>query len=197
MSGSLHLLGADHPAGKHEHVDLLLGNGKLLRLRDPRRFGALLWTEGDALRHPLLSHLGPEPLGDAFDGTHLFRSSRGRRSAIKNLIMDGRIVAGVGNIYANEALFTARIHPERPAGRIGPERFQRLAAAIKQVLVNALTEGGTTLRDFVREDGLPGYFQLRLDVYGRSGQPCHVCGTPIRQVRIGQRSSFYCGHCQR
>jgi formamidopyrimidine-DNA glycosylase len=197
MSGSLHLLGADHPAGKHEHVDLLLGNGKLLRLRDPRRFGALLWTEGDALRHPLLSHLGPEPLGDAFDGTHLFRSSRGRRSAIKNLIMDGRIVAGVGNIYANEALFTARIHPGRPAGRIGPERFQRLAAAIKQVLVNALTEGGTTLRDFVREDGLPGYFQLRLDVYGRSGQPCHVCGTPIRQVRIGQRSSFYCGHCQR
>ena len=197
MSGSLQVLPSGHPAGKHDHLDLVLASGRMLRLRDPRRFGALLWSEGDPLEHPLLSDLGPEPLSDAFDGDYLYRLCRGRRAAIKTLIMDSRVVVGVGNIYANEALFAAGIHPARASGRISRARCGRLATAIKQVLDAAVAEGGTTLRDFVREAGQPGYFALRLRVYGRMGQPCPACGEPIRHQRIGQRSSFFCPRCQR
>lgn len=197
MSGSLRLLPAGLPAEKHDHLDLVLNQGQMLRLRDPRRFGALLWTTEDPLGHPLLRALGPEPLGENFDGATLYRASRGRRSAIKALIMDSKVVVGVGNIYANEALFAARVHPAHPAGRIGHERCARLAAVIQQVLTEAVTQGGTTLRDFLREDGRPGYFAQRLQVYGRAGEPCPSCGAPIEQQRIGQRSSFYCPRCQR
>jgi formamidopyrimidine-DNA glycosylase len=196
MSGSLRILPPGTPAGIHDHLDLLFADC-LLRLRDPRRFGAVLWTRQPVERHPLLHHLGPEPLSDAFDGDHLYRQSRNRRTAVKNLIMDGRVVVGVGNIYANEALFLSGIHPNRPCGRIALARYQRLADTIKQVLQAAIAQGGTTLRDFQQEDGNPGYFAQQLQVYGREGKACTHCGATIRQRRIGQRSSFYCSNCQR
>lgn len=197
MSGSLQVLPVGRPAGKHDHLDLVLSNGRMLRLRDPRRFGALLWSEADPLQHSLLRDLGPEPLSDDFDGDYLYGVCGGRRASIKTLIMDSRVVVGVGNIYANEALFVAGIHPARESGRISRVRCGKLATAIKQVLDAAVAEGGTTLRDFVREAGQPGYFALQLQVYGRAEQPCPACGEPIRQERIGQRSSFFCTRCQR
>jgi len=197
MSGNLRILPCDSPPGKHDHVDIVLGNGKCLRLHDPRRFGAVLWTRDDPLRHPLLADLGPEPLEDGFDGACLFERSRGRTAPVKQFLMDNRVVVGVGNIYANEALFLAGIHPARAAGRIGRERYERLAQAIKQVLQEAIAQGGTTLRDFLASDGQPGYFSLYLRVYGRTGEPCPACGRPILQIQQGQRSTYYCGHCQR
>lgn len=197
MSGSLRIVAADSPAGKHDHVDIRFDDGRCLRLTDPRRFGALLWTTEPAEQHELLADLGPEPLDDAFDGEHLFHRSRGRRVAVKNFIMDSHVVVGVGNIYANEALFLAGIHPNRAAGRVSRERYARLAAAIKAVLTASIGMGGTTLRDFVGGDGKPGYFRQTLRVYDRAGAPCRTCGEPLRGVRIGQRSSFYCAHCQR
>lgn len=197
MSGSLRVVSRDAPVGKHDHVDIQLFNGQSLRLTDPRRFGALLWTTQDADQHELLVDLGPEPLSDAFDGTHLFNAARGRKLAIKHFIMNSHIVVGVGNIYANEALFMAGIHPTRPAGRIARERYDTLAVAIKQVLTASIKMGGTTLRDFVGGDGQPGYFKQTLRVYDRLGEPCLQCGAPIRGKRIGQRSSFYCVQCQR
>ncbi len=197
MSGSLRVLPASLPAEKHDHLDLVLDNGQCLRLRDPRRFGTVLWQEGDVSNHSLIRHLGPEPLEDDFDGALLHRLAGCRRVAVKNLIMDSKVVVGVGNIYANEALFLARIHPARACGRISKERYGRLAASIKQVLAAAIEQGGTTLRDFSSADGSPGYFALSLNVYGRAGDPCPGCGRPIRQSRIGQRSSFFCNHCQR
>jgi len=197
MSGSLRVLASDQPAEKHDHFDLVLDNGRCLRLRDPRRFGAVLWQTGEVSEHPLLRHLGPEPLSDAFNGALLRRVAVDRRVAVKNLIMDGKVVVGVGNIYANEALFMARIHPKRTSGRISAERYERLAQCIKQVLGSATEQGGTTLRDFSQADGSPGYFALSLNVYGREGEPCPACGQPIRQERIGQRSSFFCAHCQK
>ena len=197
MSGSLRVLPAGTPAGRHDHVDLELDSGQLLRLRDPRRFGAVLWTTEDPLRHRLLAELGPEPLTDAFDGERLYRLSRGRRGPVKTFIMDNHVVVGLGNIYANEALFRAHIHPLRAAGRIGRERYAKLAEAAKKVLTEAIAAGGTTLRDFTHEDGKPGYFRIELQVYGHTGKPCPACGAPIRQTVIGQRSSFYCPHCQR
>jgi len=196
MSGSLRVLPADVAPGPHDHVDLILDNGRCLRLRDPRRFGALLWITGPAEDHPLIRHLGPEPLEDGFDGSYLYSRSRSRRVAVKNFIMDARIVVGVGNIYANESLFLARIHPSRACGRISLERYRRLADEIKGVLRHAIGQGGTSLRDFVREDGNPGYFSLSLNVYGRANEPCPICGTPLSQRRIGQRSSFFCARCQ-
>jgi len=196
MSGSLRVISADISAGPHDHVDLLLGDGHCLRLRDPRRFGALLWTPENPLTHPLLAALGPEPLGAAFNGEWLFRHARGRRAPVKARLMDSRVVAGVGNIYANEALFLAGIHPARPAGRISPARYQRLADAVQEVLTQAITAGGTTLRDFVGSDGNPGYFSQRLQVYGREGLPCGVCGRSLRRRLIGQRSSYFCVRCQ-
>jgi len=197
MSGSLRVLPAATPALKHDHVDLVLNDGQCLRLRDPRRFGALLWCTGEAATHHLLEHLGPEPLGADFDGAWLWTAAQGRMTAVKNLIMDSRVVVGVGNIYASESLFLAGIHPQRPCNRISARRYERLAQTIRQVLNDAIAQGGTTLRDFSREDGSPGYFALALRVYGKTGEPCPVCGSPIRQKRIGQRSSFYCGRCQR
>jgi formamidopyrimidine-DNA glycosylase len=197
MSGSLRILGPDIPARKHDHFDLVFDNGKVLRLRDPRRFGAVLWTLDNPFVHPLLEALGPEPLDPAFDGAYLSGRARGRRVAIKNLIMDARVVVGVGNIYANEALFRAGIHPNRACNRIARARYIRLAEAVKLVLTEAIAQGGTTLRDFQQEDGRPGYFTQRLQVYGRADEPCPNCDTPIRTTVIGQRSAFFCNHCQR
>ncbi len=197
MSGSLRLVPRDTPIGKHDHVDILLDSGLSLRLTDPRRFGALLWTTEPADQHELLAALGPEPLSDAFDGTHLFNAAHARKLAVKNFIMDSHIVVGVGNIYASEALFIAGIHPTRPAGRISHARYVVLSLAIKSVLAASIKMGGTTLRDFVGGDGQPGYFKQTLRVYDRLDEPCRQCGTPIRRKRIGQRSSFYCVQCQR
>lgn len=197
MSGSLRLVEADCPAEKHDHVDWTLDSGLVLRYRDPRRFGALLWTDGDPVGHDLLSHLGPEPLSDDFDGDYLFERSRGRRQSVKTFVMDGRIVVGVGNIYASESLFLAGIRPHTAAGRISRARYRRLADAIKQVLARAIEQGGTTLRDFTGGDGQPGYFAQQLNVYGRTGEPCPKCGGPVREAVLGQRSTFFCGCCQR
>ncbi len=196
MSGSLRVVNVNTPPQLHDHVDLVLGRHKILRLRDPRRFGALLWCERDPLEHPLLKHLGPEPLSEAFDGDYLVRQARGRKVAVKAFIMNSRIVAGVGNIYANEALFSAAIHPHRAAGRISAARYQRLADAIKAVLQEAIAVGGTTLRDFLRADGTPGYFRSVLQVYARAGEVCHRCGQKIRCTVQGQRSTHYCPGCQ-
>lgn len=196
MSGSLRVLPLDTAPGPHDHLDLLFDD-RCLRLRDPRRFGAALWTCNDPARHKLIRHLGPEPLGESFDGDYLYRQARGRHGAVKNFIMNARVVAGVGNIYASEALFRAGIHPTRPCNRISRERYGRLAAGIRAVLQEAIEQGGTTLRDFQREDGSAGYFAQRLLVYGQEGEPCPGCGRPIVRRVIGQRSSFYCGRCQR
>lgn len=197
MSGSLRLVPAGAPATPHEHVDLVLEDGTALRLRDPRRFGAVLWTEDEPLAHPLLARLGPEPLTAAFSGAALHRATRGRRASVKSVLMDSRVVAGVGNIYASEALFRAGLRPGRAAGRLTLAQCGRLAAAVKVTLRAALRAGGTSLRDFVDTDGNLGYFQLRLWVYGRAGEPCRACGTPIRERRLGQRSTFWCPRCQR
>ncbi len=196
MSGSLRFVRADLPAGKHDHVDLVFGD-HCLRLRDPRKFGTLLWTADDPLAHRLLRHLGPEPLSDAFDADWLYRRSRDRKLAIKSFIMHGQTVVGVGNIYANEALFAAGIQPKRACGRISQVRYRLLVTHIKQILQAAIEQGGTTLRDFQNERGQPGYFAQRLQVYGHAGEPCPKCARPITQAVIGQRSSYYCTHCQR
>ncbi len=197
MSGSLRILKRETAAQKHDHFDLTFENGSILRLRDPRRFGAILWTTAPLSDHKLLQHLGPEPLDGEFNGAYLHAIGQRRRLAIKQLIMDSRIVVGVGNIYANEALFLAGIHPARPANRIALPRYARLASMIIEVLRQAIAQGGTTLRDFQQEDGRPGYFSQSLQVYGRTDQACLRCGTPIKQKTMGQRSSFYCPKCQR
>ncbi|MDE2197224.1 MAG: bifunctional DNA-formamidopyrimidine glycosylase/DNA-(apurinic or apyrimidinic site) lyase [Gammaproteobacteria bacterium] len=197
MSGSLRVLPADTPAGKHDHLDIVLDSGRALRLRDPRRFGTLLWTTGDPGRHKLLRSLGPEPLGDDFDGDYLFGKSRKRKAPIKNFIMNSHIVAGVGNIYASEALFLARIHPQRAAGRVSRERYGVLAKVIRKVLNAAINAGGTTLRDFSRADGEPGYFRQHLRVYGRAGKACERCGGTVAAKVTGQRSTYYCPNCQK
>jgi len=197
MSGSLRVVPVTTPPLPHDHIDLVLTDGYCLRLRDPRRFGSLHWVQGPPETHPLLAHLGPEPLGDAFTGAYLHQQARGRRAPVKAFIMDSHVVVGVGNIYANEALHLAGIHPARAAGRISALRIDTLARAITRVLAAAIAEGGTSLRDFVREDGNPGYFAQSLRVYGRTDQPCPSCGAPVRHRRIAQRSSFYCPRCQR
>jgi len=194
MSGSLRVLPCAHPPRQHDHFDLCLGK-RCLRMHDPRRFGAVLWTD-DALQHPRLRGLGPEPLSDAFNGRHLQHHARGRKTAIKNLIMNGSVVVGVGNIYASEALFMAGIHPQRASGRIALPRLERLSDTIKHVLTHAIERGGTTLRDFLNESGEPGYFAQELLVYGRAGEPCRQCGNLILTRQIGQRASAYCPHCQ-
>lgn len=196
MSGSLRILPSDTPAGKHDHLDIVLDSGHALRLHDPRRFGTLLWTTQDPSRHKLLRSLGPEPLENGFDGAYLFGKSRQRKLAIKNFIMNSHIVVGVGNIYASESLFLARIHPARAAGRLTRERYAALAKAIRKVLAAAIKAGGTTLRDFSREDGEPGYFRQHLRVYGREGQTCERCGRRIAARVTGQRMTYYCPHCQ-
>ncbi|WP_456380841.1 bifunctional DNA-formamidopyrimidine glycosylase/DNA-(apurinic or apyrimidinic site) lyase [Thiolapillus sp.] len=196
MSGNLRILPAATPVKKHDHFDLVFGQ-QCLRLHDPRRFGAVLWSDDPVEQHPLLKNLGPEPLSDSFHGAHLFRHSRNRQVAVKQFIMDGTVVVGVGNIYASEALFQAGISPSRNCGRISARRYENLALAIKEILTTAIECGGTTLQDFSQADGKPGYFAQKLQVYGHEGEPCPVCGTTIRRKNLGQRSSYYCSHCQR
>jgi len=196
MSGSLRVVPAATPPQPYDHVDLVFTDGQCLRLRDPRRFGAVLWTGADPLRHRLLRHLGPEPLDPACDGDYLWKAARGRRGAIRDFLLNGQIVAGIGNIYANEALFAAGIDPRRAAGSVSRDRYRRLARSIRLTLEAALAAGGTTLRDFQGADGRPGYFRPRLAVYGRAGEPCRRCRHPVRAVRLGQRSAFFCPHCQ-
>jgi len=196
MSGSLRIARLGELPKKHDHVDVVLEGGAILRYHDPRRFGFVDWLRGDEAQDSRLSRLGPEPLSDAFDGQRLFTLSRGRRMAVKPFLMDNAVVVGVGNIYASEALFLAGIDPRRAAGRISLERYERLARAAREVLAAAITQGGTTLRDFVSGTGEPGYFAQRLNVYGRDGQPCQRCGAELRRVILGQRASVFCPHCQ-
>lgn len=196
MSGSLRVLPAATPVAAHDHVDWRLDSGHVLRFTDPRRFGSQLWQPRGEV-HPLLAGLGPEPLSDRFDGDLLWTRSRCRRAAVKLFLMDQAIVVGVGNIYASEALFAAGIHPRRAAGSVSRARYARLAGEAKRILAHAIRRGGTTLRDFISPDGLPGYFEQELFVYGRAGEPCRVCATTIRASVIGQRSTFHCPRCQR
>ena len=196
MSGSLRITSATTPLRKHDHFILQVGAQKQLRLHDPRRFGAVLWQAGHAEQHPLLAHLGPEPLEADFNANYLYGSSQGRKTAIKQHLMNGKVVVGIGNIYANEALFLSGIHPKRAAGRIGKARMAALVIAAKQVLTQAIEQGGTTLKDFVNEKGEPGYFKQSLHVYGREGMPCTHCGAPVRHLVLGQRATFYCTQCQ-
>jgi formamidopyrimidine-DNA glycosylase len=217
MSGSLRVLPADAPVRAHDHVDIALADNaraapRVLRFHDPRRFGCLLWQPPGEI-HPLLRGLGPEPLPDegagdpardgarpgaaAFSGDYLFMRSRGRRAPVKTFLMDQRVVVGVGNIYAAEALFAAGISPLRAAGRVTRERYRLLAEAVQGILAQAITRGGTTLRDFIAPDGAPGYFEQELSAYGRGGAPCPNCGRALKQANIGQRATVWCGHCQR
>jgi len=196
MSGNLRIVPALKKPVKHDHVDIVFDDGRCLRFHDPRRFGCMLWTVDSPYRHELLKYLGPEPASNEFSGDYLYRQAKGRRVAIKTMLMNSRIVVGIGNIYANEALYKAGIHPNRVAGRISKTRLETLALTATEVLNNAISQGGTTLRNFVNEAGRPGYFQLTLKVYGREGLPCYACGTTIKCRRIGQRSTFYCTQCQ-
>jgi formamidopyrimidine-DNA glycosylase len=197
MSGSLRIVAEGEIALKHDHVDIELYNGKTLRYCDPRRFGCMLWIEGNVHEHPLLSKLGPEPLQKEFGRRHLFEASRGKRVAIKTFIMDSHVVVGVGNIYANEALFMAGIRPKALAGKVSAKRYEELTLCIKTILAKAITQGGTTLRNFVGGDGKPGYFKQQLFVYGRGNQPCKNCGTELKEIKLGQRSTVYCNQCQK
>ena len=197
MSGNLRAVPAATPRMAHDHFDLVLDSGLALRFNDPRRFGSLLYTTGDPRAHPLLARLGPEPLAAAFDADYLYRITRGRRVAIKQLLMNSHLVVGVGNIYASEALFRARILPRRPARSLSRAEAARLVRAVRAVLRQAIRSGGTTLRDYLGTDGAPGYFRQRLYVYERRGKPCRRCGTPVRATRQGQRSTYYCPSCQK
>ena len=197
MSGSLRIVKANEPPGKHDHVDFCFFAGHILRYKDPRRFGCVLWQDKSQTMHPLLVKLGPEPLSENFDGKHLFLASRKRSISIKPFIMDSKIVVGVGNIYANEALFFAKINPKIPAGRVSLQRYDRLTFAIKKVLKDAIRAGGTTLRDFKDSDGRPGYFKQSLSVYGRGGEKCHSCSDALLEIKLAQRSTVYCKKCQR
>lgn len=195
MTGVLRVLPAATPVQAHDHVDVALDSGRVLRFTDPRRFGCLLWQPAGTT-HDLLRDLGPEPLSDEFDGDHLFQRARGRDAAVKTFLMDQRNVVGVGNIYAAEALFRAGIAPNRAAGRVSRERYARLARAVRDVLAHAITRGGTTLRDFLSPDSEPGYFETELLVYGREGAPCTVCGRPLRGAVLGGRATVWCVRCQ-
>jgi formamidopyrimidine-DNA glycosylase len=202
MSGRICLLDRNYPPEKHDHFDIEFNgiNGKLgnvLRLRDPRRFGAVLWAGLQPNTHKLLSPLGPEPLDDVFNAKYLYAQLKTRSAAIKIAIMDSHLVVGVGNIYASESLFRARIHPETPAKNVTLKQCEKLVAEIKQTLNDALESGGSSLRDFFGADSNPGYFQQAHLVYGRTDEPCKVCSKPIKCIRLGQRSTFYCDHCQR
>lgn len=196
MSGSLRVVDHDTPLKKHDHIDIVLASGRILRFHDPRRFGSVLWSD-DPDNHRLLKDLGPEPLADEFTGDTLFRASRKRAVAVKNFIMNAHTVVGVGNIYASEALFRAGINPQREAGRVSRQRYARLAIEIKATLSEAIEVGGTTLRDFYGGDGQPGYFKQKLNVYERTDQPCRVCETPISRYVLGQRATYACKKCQR
>ncbi len=196
MSGSLRLAVVGEPLKKHDHVDFILGSGRCLRYHDPRRFGCILWVADDPAKHPLLAELGPEPLSHEFSPEYLLGKAEGRITPVKSFIMDSQVVVGVGNIYANEALFAAGIDPARKAGKMNIDRCESLVSEIKTVLDRAISVGGTTLRDFVGGDGKPGYFAQTLQVYGRGGQPCVGCMTPLKESRLGQRTTVYCPRCQ-
>lgn len=196
MSGILRVIKHSTEAGRHDHADICFTGDICLRFNDVRRFGALLWIDADPDGHPLLADLGLEPLSGKMGGEFLFKSSRNRRIAVKPFLMDHRVVAGIGNIYASEALFRAGIHPATPAGHLSRARYDKLSAAIRQVLEEALAAGGATLRDFREENVRPGYFSFQFKVYGRAGEPCEVCGSPIANMRLCQRSSFFCPVCQ-
>ena len=195
MTGSVFIVDRGTAAGVHDHIDIELDSGRALRFRDPRRFGSFFWST-DPLGHPRLADLGPEPLGDEFDGEYLWRTSRGRKVGVKPFIMNAKVVVGVGNIYASESLFLAGINPKRAAGRIARHRYDALADAIRDVLERAIRAGGTTLRDFYDGDGEPGYFTQQLEVYDREGEHCRVCNTIVRAFVQGQRSTYYCKNCQ-
>ena len=197
MSGNVRALPAATPRRAHDHFDLVLDSGVALRFNDPRRFGSLLYTSGDPQRHPLLAHLAPEPLSKTFDADYLYRISRRRRVAIKHLLMNSRLVVGVGNIYASEALFRARLRPGRQARSLSRADAARLVRAVRAVLRQAIRSGGTTLRDYLGTDGAPGYFRQRLYVYERHGKPCRRCGSAVRAMTQGQRSTYYCASCQK
>ena len=200
MSGSLRLVSPDLEARKHDHVDILFGSGRTavtLRMQDPRRFGAILWVEGDVGNHPLIWVLGIEPLTDEFTPAWLKQSLAGLKAAIKPTLMDGHRIVGIGNIYASESLFRAGIHPTTPAGKVSLKRLARLVPVIKETLAAAIDAGGSSLRDFIHSDGSSGYFQQQYFVYSRDGEPCRVCQSTIRQIRQGQRATFYCPRCQR
>jgi formamidopyrimidine-DNA glycosylase len=197
MSGRLWVVDKNAPPTPHDHFDLVLENGTVVRMRDPRRFGLVLWQRGDPMKHALLAHIGPEPLSPEFTGAWLHRATRNRVTAIKHLLMDSHVVAGVGNIYANEALFRAGVSPRVAARRLTRERCDALAAAIRATLELAIGAGGSTLRDYVRRDGQAGLFQNHFMVYDRAGEPCSRCGTLIKGMRQGQRSTFYCPRCQK
>lgn len=196
MSGSLRVIDASIEPEKHEHIDIIFSNNKCLRYKDPRRFGSLLWSSSAIEGHKLIQHLGPEPLSELFNIDDLYPKAKRKKTPIKSLIMDGHVVVGVGNIYASEALFQSGIHPKRAANNISKTRLINLISAIKNILAQAIEQGGTTLKDFVNSDGNPGYFQQTLNVYGQKGKPCPCCRTPIKQIVIAQRSTFYCPHCQ-
>ena len=196
MSGNLGIVPGTRPAGKHDHLDILFADGNSLRFNDPRRFGTVLWTDGNPLLHELLAKLGPEPLEAGFDDAYLFRKSHRRKVTVKQFIMDSHVLAGVGNIYASEALFRAGIRPDRPAGELSPEHYRRLVTAIREVLQSAIADGGTTIRNFRVGEEQTGYFTVQLKVYGRGGLPCPTCRAPIIMERQGGRSTYFCAHCQ-
>ncbi|CDH07064.1 formamidopyrimidine DNA glycosylase, also acts on 5-formyluracil and 5-hydroxymethyluracil [Xenorhabdus bovienii str. oregonense] len=195
MSGSLRILLNESPPEKHDHVDLIMADGKILRYTDPRRFGAWLWSD-NLDECSVLAHLGPEPLSDAFDGEYLYTLSRNKKTVIKPWLMDNKVVVGVGNIYANEALYVAHILPERPVNSLTQEEAYLLADTIKQILHRSIEQGGTTLKDFLQSDGKPGYFAQELFVYGKKGELCPKCGEKIESIKLGQRSTFFCRQCQ-
>jgi len=197
MTGHLRVVPSDEVLRKHDHVELLLDDGRALRYNDSRRFGAMLWAGVEPLEHQLLKNLGPEPFAAAFTAAYLAERARGRVVAVKPFLMDAHTVVGVGNIYASEALFRAGIDPRRPAGKVSRAAFARLVKVVKEVLLEAIEAGGTTIRDFANSDGEPGYFRISLRVYGRAGEPCVSCGAPIQQVRLGQRSTYFCAKCQK
>ena len=197
MSGSLRVASAAAPRRTHDHWELLLANGAVLRFHDPRRFGSLHWTDDDPEQHPLLEKLAPEPFSDSFDGDYLFKVTRKRSVAIKQLLMNSQLVVGVGNIYASEALFRAGISPRRAARRITRAQAAKLAAAVKSVLNEAVEIGGTTLRDYVNAEGIPGYFRQKLFVYERAGEACRICKSAVKRFTQGQRSTYWCPSCQR
>ncbi|MDO4626252.1 MAG: bifunctional DNA-formamidopyrimidine glycosylase/DNA-(apurinic or apyrimidinic site) lyase [Pasteurellaceae bacterium] len=196
MSGSLRIVPKNAPIDKHDHLDILINNGKLLRYNDPRRFGAWLWTD-DLAHFPLFAKLGPEPLSEAFNATYLFQKSRKKQTPLKTFLMDNAVVVGVGNIYANETLFLCGLHPKKTAGSLTNAQSAQLIETIKAVLSKAIQQGGTTLKDFLQPDGRPGYFAQQLLVYGRQGKPCPICHNDIQSLMIGQRNSFFCPRCQK
>lgn len=197
MTGHLRMFTASAPAAKYDHFELQLADGRLLRLSDPRKFGTVIWTDADPTTHPLLAGLGPEPLGDDFSGDYLHLAIRARKTALKVVLMDNKVVVGVGNIYANETCFRARLDPARPANHLTQADCNLVATCVREVLHEAIALGGTTLRDYVDSNGEPGYFRLQLEVYGRAGATCLTCGTTIQRIALGGRSTFWCPVCQK